>query len=457
LLLFDEDMKKTLQEQAKIAAEWIHSYAKQKRVRIISHYDADGITAATIMAKAVKRLGYDFQVSLMRNPFTEGLKKVRKEHNDLIIFTDMGSGQLPFIEEMDSHCIIIDHHQLIKEKTIDTILQLNAYQFDINGNYEASGASLSYVVAFALDEQNRDLAVYAIAGATGDKQYIDGFTGYNKTLIEEAVKQEIVNEKTSVKLNGETIHQALYYAIDPFYPGLSGRKDQILDFLEKININPKTSAQNISIEEQKRLHSALMVLLLKQGCEPNIIDTVIRPRYYADQTWGELEQFADLLDCCGKGGHRDLGFAVCMGDSKAYEEARSYEKEYKQRLLDELLKLEQNGPKETETIRYFYTEKSSLGGVIGGIAVNYLFDREKPLFSIVKKPDELHVSCRGNKYLVSNGLDLGAAMERIAKKLGGHGGGHQVAAGATLPQDKEEEFIRLLDTIISEQITHKES
>lgn len=446
-------MKKTLTKQAKTAAEWIHTYAKQQRIRIISHYDADGITAAAIIAYAVKRAGYDFQVSLMRNPFTKGLKKVQQEKNDLIIFTDMGSGQLPLIQKINAHCIIIDHHQLIKDTTADNILQINAYQFEINGNYDASGASLSYAIATALDENNKDLAIYAITGATGDKQYIGGFTGYNKKLIENAVKQNIVEQKISVKLNGETIQEALYYAVDPYYPGLSGNKKNISSFLKKININPEQSPQELSNEDRKHLHSALITLLLDHDCEANIIDTVIRPRYYSEKTWGELEQFADLLDCCGKGGHRDLGFSLCFGDKKAYAEARSYEQAYKQQLLDELHKLEKNGATETESIRYFYTSQSSLGGVIGGIAVNYIFDREKPLFSIVKKPDELHVSCRGNQYLVQLGLDLGAAMETIAKKLNGHGGGHQVAAGATIPQENEKEFLSMLHMQITKQLS----
>jgi len=446
-------MKKTLSEAANDAAEWIHTYSKQRRVRIISHYDADGITAAAIIVHAIKRLGIDFQVSLMRNPFTHGLQKVKQEKNDLIIFTDMGSGQLPLIQQINARCIIIDHHQLIEENTPDNILQINAYQFNINGNYDASGASLSYAVALALDEQNKDLATYAITGATGDKQYIGGFTGYNKTIIETAVNENIVEKETTLKLNGESIKEALYYAVDPYYPGLSGQSQQITTFLNNLNIDSETSPESLSPEKQKILHSALLTLLLEHNCEPNIIDTVIRPRYFSNKTWGELEQFADLLDCCGKGGHRDLGFALCLGDKEAYKEARTYEKEYKQNILDELYKLETHGANETEIIRYFSTSKSSLGGVIGGIAVNYLFDREKPLFSIVKKPEELHISCRGNQYLVRNGLDLGAAMETIAKKLNGHGGGHQVAAGATIPQKKEEEFISLLDSIIANQLS----
>ncbi len=453
--MFDEAMKKTLTEQANVAVEWIKKYATNNRVRLISHYDADGITAAAIMAHAVRRFGFDFQLSLMRNPFTDGLKKVKQEQNDIIIFTDMGSGQLPLIEKLNAHCIIIDHHQLIKKETPENILQLNTYQFEINGNYDASGASLSYAVALALDEQNKDLAAYAIAGATGDKQYIGDFTGYNKKLIDAAVKQNTVTENTSVKLNGKSMQEALYYAVDPYYKGLSGRTEQIIDFLKKLNINPDKSPESLTEEEQQKIHSALLLLLLEHNCEANIIDTVIRSRYYSEKTWGELEQFADLLDCCGKGGHRDLGFALCMHDSEAYQEARTYEQEYKQTILDELLKLEETGAKETDSIRYFYTNKSSIGGVIGGIAVNYLFDREKPLFSIVKKTDELHVSCRGNKYLVKNGLDLGFAMETIAKKLGGHGGGHQVAAGSTIPQEKEKEFLQLLDSTIAKQLSKK--
>lgn len=454
--MFDASMEKYLKEQAQVAADWIQKYAPKNRVRIISHYDADGITAAAIITHALKRLGYDFQVSLMRNPFTDGLKKVQKEQNDLIIFTDMGSGQLPLIQKIDAHCIIIDHHQLIEKQPPDNILQINAYQYDINGNYDASGASLSYAVALAIDERNTDLAVYAIAGATGDKQYIGGFTGYNKSLIENAVQQNNVKQKTSVKLNGNTIQEAIYYAVDPFYPTLSGRTQNIIEFLKKLDINPEKSPESLTSTEQKKLHSALILLLLEYKCEANIIDTVIRSRYYSDKTFGEVEQFADLLDCCGKGGHRDLGFALCLGDKEAYKEAISYEKEYKQNILDELHILEKDGATETDYIRYFYTDHSSLGGVIGGIAVNFIFDREKPLFSIVKKPHQLHISCRGNKYLVRNGLDLGAAMEKIARKLNGNGGGHQVAAGATIPQEKEQDFITILNEIITNQLSKKE-
>ena len=192
------------------------------RFRIISHYDADGITAATIICKALYRKGFDFHVSLMRNPFTKGLEHVQQEQNDFIIYTDMGSGQLDFIEQITIPSIIIDHHQLKKEKVADHILQINANQCDINGNYEACGATLCYAVAKALDENNKDLASYALAGAIGDKQYIGGFKGYNLHLLQEAIDQKIIDKKIGLKLTEKTLIDSLFYSIEPFYKGLSG-------------------------------------------------------------------------------------------------------------------------------------------------------------------------------------------------------------------------------------------
>ena len=141
-----------------------------------------------------------------------------------------------------------------------------------------------------------------------------------------------------------------------------------------------------------------------------------------------------------------------MDDKNAFSEAVELEKKYKQKILDELLALEKDGCKEKNGFRYFYSKDSSLGGVIGGIATNFILDIEKPLLSIVKKDDEIHVSCRGNQYLVDKGLDLGFAMNDSAKKLEGHGGGHKIAAGATITSEKEKEFLDLVDKIIVKQL-----
>jgi len=445
-------MNEKLKQVCKKAAEIILSYPNDTRIRVISHYDADGISAAAIISKALYRLGYDFHTTLMRNPFDKGLERVLKEENEIVIYSDMGSGQIETIEKMKSKAIIIDHHQVRKDKTNDNVIQINCNLFDINGNYEACGSTLAYLFANELDKKNIDLSDIAIVGMTGDKQYIGGFRGLNKEIIDTAVKNKIVRKKTAIKLDGKNIFDALYYSIDPYYSGLSGNRSEILNLLEKYQIDKEKRFDELTKEEQKNLQSHLMLILLKKGCEKNILDTVIRPRYYINFFNYESEAFADLLDSCGKGGNRGIGFSTAFGDEKSLSEAIEFEKEYKEKILKELVRLETQGFKETEGFRYFYTEGSSIGGVIGGIATNFILDIKKPLISIVKNKNEIHVSCRGNQDLVKKGLDLGYAMSEAAKKLNGHGGGHAIASGATIALEKEKEFLEIVDKIIVKQI-----
>jgi RecJ-like exonuclease len=445
-------MTDDLTKICKKAAELILSYPKDTRVRIISHYDADGISAAGIICIALYRAGYNFHASLMRNPFDKGLERVSKEDNELIIFSDMGSGQIETIEKMKAKSIIIDHHQILKEKTSKDVLQINANLCGINGNYEACGATLAFTLAKAIDKKNEDLISLAIAGATGDKQYIGGIRGFNKKILNESLKKGLLKDRIGVKLYGDSLVEALFYSVDPYYSGISGNKKEINKILKELKLENNARIETLSDENIKRLHSVLMLRLIKKGCEKNILDTVIRPRYISDILNSELERFADLLDACGKGGNRGLGLSICMGDNEAFDEALKLEKDYKQRILDELIRLENEGFKEKNSIRFFYSNDSSLGGVIGGIANNFILDKEKPLFSLVKKDDEIHVSCRGTQYLVSRGLDLGIAMKEASNKLGGLGGGHAIASGATIDSSKEEEFLNLVDEVIGKQL-----
>jgi len=436
----------------KKSSEIIQSLPRSTRIRVVSHYDADGISSAAIICKALYRDGYDFHASIMRNPFNKGLERLSKEQNELIIFCDMGSGQIEAIENMHCKTIIIDHHQYLKEKTSENTIQINANLCGMNGNYEACGATISYSLVKTLNPENIDLSPLAMVGATGDKQYIGGFNGYNKTILEEALKNGFLKEFVGIKLYGETLQESLFYSIDPYYIGLSGNNEEINELLKKLKLKMADKIEDLDENQKKMLNSYLIFKLLKIGCEKNILDTVIRTRYYSDDLGCELECFADILDSCGKGGNRGLGLSLCMGDKKAFDEAVKFEKEYKKRILDEILILEKEGFKEKKNFRYFYSRDSSLGGVISGIAINYILNREKPLFSMSKNENEIHISCRANQYLVGKGLDLGMAMNEAANKLNGYGGGHKIAAGATISSEKETEFLELVDKIIDNQL-----
>jgi RecJ-like exonuclease len=52
-------------------------------------------------------------------------------------------------------------------------------------------------------------------------------------------------------------------------------------------------------------------------------------------------------------------------------------------------------------------------------------------------------------------MDLSVAIRSAAEKVGGVGGGHNIAAGATIPEKRKEEFLDALDSIVGNQLTSR--
>jgi single-stranded DNA-specific DHH superfamily exonuclease len=65
------------------------------------------------------------------------------------------------------------------------------------------------------------------------------------------------------------------------------------------------------------------------------------------------------------------------------------------------------------------------------------------------------VSARATRALVAKGLDLAVALREAAAELGGDGGGHNIASGASIPKGKEEKFLTLVDEIVGRQLAPK--
>jgi nanoRNase/pAp phosphatase (c-di-AMP/oligoRNAs hydrolase) len=86
-------------------------------------------------------------------------------------------------------------------------------------------------------------------------------------------------------------------------------------------------------------------------------------------------------------------------------------------------------------------------------SVNNLLGNEKMLVIAVKEHGErykLSFRCSPD-FVKARGIGMGTAIERLAKKFGGRGGGHDLAGGWNLPAADYNRFksqITVLDTII---------
>ncbi|HID25805.1 MAG TPA: DHH family phosphoesterase [Thermoplasmata archaeon] len=437
----------------KKGVETLLSLPKDVTIRVLSHYDTDGVTAAAIVCETLYRRGYNFHVTLLKHPFEEELTKMREEGNEFVILLDMGSGQIDMVKEFGCPSLVLDHHHPVSKSTVfDSIVHINSNLVGFDGNYEACGASMSYLFAKTVDENNVDLSPFAVTGAIGDRQHLGGFRGLNKTIFEEAVSTKRLKiEGNRLKVMGKKIVEEITLSVDPYYTSLSGRKGEAEKFLRYLSLEPNKRYSELSLGEKKKLHSALILNLLRNNLQPEVVDTVVQQRYVSDSLPDDLDRFSEVLDACGKSGETGLALAVCLSDGEKYQKAVKVEQSYRELLLEHLKSLEEGELKENRSIQYFFAPKASIGSVLSGIVMNYFPYKGKPVFSLSSKNGNIHVSCRATRALVKQGIDLAAVMRKVASRVDGTGGGHKIAAGGTFKNIKEDELIKIIDEQVVQQ------
>ena len=427
---------------------------KHPRVRVISHYDADGVSAGGIVCRALLRYGKKFHATLRRSYDDDFHQVLKNEKNELIIICDMGSGQIDKMEDLGCDVVVLDHHQVMRESEL--LVQVNPHLFGFDGAREGSASTVSFFFALALDESNWDLCGYALAGAFSDRQHVPEFSGLNRILLDEAVKAKLISVEKQLALIGDTLEEGLEKTIFPFFKGISGRKKEIGKLLKKMDLEPSTDLKKLDGGTRRNVASYLSVLLLKQGARPETVEELVQDKYLFELQDMYVSDLGSLMNACGRTGNLGTGLALCLGDKGAFEGAQELRKEYLSGMMEGLVKLEKEGVFEKDHIQFFYTDNASYSGTWAGVGMQYLFNQEKPTIALSVQEKKTRVSGRGTHYLVGKGLDLAEAFKAAAEALDGSGGGHAVASGATFPKGKEDKFLDTVDSIVEGQLGSQE-
>ena len=211
--------------------------ATDTNFRLVTHLDADGITAASIIAKCLTRQDVIFRIRVVKQLDETVIEHLANEEPTPIVFTDIGSSSRDLLKRKLSKVdlIILDHHQPDKI-TIPSLIHVNPHLFGIDGAREISGAGVAYYLAEAIDSANKDLASLAVIGALGDSQDKNpqrALIGLNRSIVTQAINNKTLAVERDLLFYGrETrpIHKALSYTTNPFLPGLSGEEDKCLGF-----------------------------------------------------------------------------------------------------------------------------------------------------------------------------------------------------------------------------------
>jgi RecJ-like exonuclease len=453
-----------LQEIDKVA-KILKPIIREKKVKIVSHIDSDGLTSASIIIKMLLREGVNFELRVVKQLLEAEIKELQIRESDFLILTDLGSGQLGLLVEAlnRTQVLVLDHHQPERLRHLN-LFHLNPLLF---GEEEISSSMICYLLAKAVNIKNTDLIDLAIVGAVGDEQDERWeFRGAAKKILREGELLGRLSVLKGLRLYGRSsrpIHKALEYSFDPLIPGISGSESGAVQFLSELGIAIKEGERwrklkDLTLEEQRKLASAIILERLRSKhpeAEDIFGDVYIllgRPEEIQD-----AREFSTLINACGRTGNHDIGLRLCLGDPSAIDASWYVLDRYRKLIGDSIDWARERFIIAKHGVYLFGARRipDTLIGTILSIALNSNLVDDRPIFGFAETENgKTKVSARTSRNLKR--INLRDIITQAAKEMGAQGGGHQFAAGALIESGKEREFMELLEQILGEQDGKKE-
>ncbi|MGE4275040.1 MAG: DHH family phosphoesterase [Candidatus Methanomethylophilaceae archaeon] len=418
--------------------------------RVVSHYDADGISSAGIVCQALHRAGKQYQATLFKSLNDREMEAISKMDGDCLIISDMGASYVRELEKLPQDVLILDHHN--NQDQSSRVLHINPHLHGIDGMTAACGASMCMLFALAMDEANWDLIQLAVAGMAGDRQHTNGMVGINGHLCQEGESKGFLRRNGGSLIPSGNLQEELYLCTDPFIPSVSGDLDGVSALLLEAGIGSGMSFEGLGPEQKRRLSSLIALRLIRQGVTLDTMMEVSRPRDFLTG-WGmDSEALASLFNACGRMDMEGMGLALALGDPTSMHDAREINRDYRRRIVESVVSVRENGLTQMKSIQYFHSPSGGFTGIMCGIAMQFFADPSKPTLGLSRKEDTVRISGRATWKLLDQGVDLSVALREACQKVGGKGGGHRIASGGAVPLQREEDFLQELDAIIGAQV-----
>ena len=173
----------------------------------------------------------------------------------------------------------------------------------------------------------------------------------------------------------------------------------------------------------------------------------------------DAKEFATLLNSTARYGEYDIGLKVCLGDrKKALKSARSLLQGHRHNLVEGMQVAKTEGIHVRDFVQYFHAQQGIRDTIVGIVTNMLLNDAETrndlPLVGFATKNEgEVKASARTTQDLVDKGIDLSRIINHAAATVDGVGGGHNIAAGATIPKGKEEAFLHAFEKEVQDQLS----
>ncbi|ADP78082.1 phosphoesterase RecJ domain protein [Methanothermus fervidus DSM 2088] len=449
-------------------SELLHKFLHAKKVieeaenvNIYTHIDCDGICAGAILSYLMEELGKDYKIEFINIDEIDGVDM----DSDLTIFSDLGSGQE--LEEKGK-ILILDHHPPIRKPKDDkNFIEINPMFYGIDGSTEISGGGLAYLLSKTFNL--KELSWIGVLSAIGDMQNSIGqLRGLNRYILNDSISLKLLKVSKDLTIYGRQtrpIHIALSYFNDVKLP-ITNNKTECILLLKKLKIPRKDGEKwrtlsDLNGEEKKKLFIELIKMLNKEVPRkyskylPKLIsgevyDFLPEERY---SLLRDLTEFSTAINACSRNKKFDIALKILKGErGNTLKKLEKILREHR-RYLAKSVKSVRYAISQEKNLQYFIDDiKPEAIGSVANLALSY-GDWRKPILGLTYVDENyVKVSLRCSRLFYFKNIHFGKLIKKISEKVGGNGGGHAVACGAYIPQDREADFIDLFDQILDNKL-----
>jgi len=435
-------------ESIKNSLDKIDKLSKTKQIKIISHYDSDGITSAAIIARAFHRWNKKFSLQIVKSLEEEFIKKLPEDQ--ILIFLDLASGSLNYLKEKKTEIFIFDHHEIIQEIPSNVTI-INP----LIGNKELiSGAGIAYLVAKTISKQNTDLAHLAVIGMVGDVLE----KNYDK-IYDEILKdaETVIKKGLLIYPSTRPLDKTLEYSSNPYIPGVTGSYRGALELVKEANI-PKVEGKfkpiyELTEEEMGNLITSIMLRYSGSKNPSELIGNLFLVKFF--NKLEDARELSALINSCSRMDYSNIALGLCLGNKNSKHEAEKIYIEYKQHLVSALKYIpesEKISGKNYTIINAKNNIKDTIIGTVASIISNSPnYAEGTMIIALAYNENKIKVSAR---LAGRNGqTNVREILNRVVVPLGGEVGGHPKAAGCLISKEQETIFIQELRKVL--EITQK--
>jgi single-stranded-DNA-specific exonuclease len=439
-----------MRKKIKEAIEKISELSEKKPIKVISHFDTDGITSAAIFSRALQRWKKNFSLQITKSLDKSYIDSLPNDH--ILIFLDLASGSLPYLKEKKTDIFILDHHEVPHKEIPKNVFMINPL---LENQEPISGAGICYLFAKKLSQENTDLATLAILGMVGD--ILD--KNISKTY-EEILKDSKTTIKKGILIYPSTrpLNKTLEYSTSPYIPNVTGSHKGVIKLLRDANIQPIKGTYKALYELTEEEMSNLITAIMLQSSRNNSEITNLIGNLYLVNFHNQLQdarELSSLINACSRMDSPEISLGFCLGNKNYMEKAEKIYIKYKQHLVSALKHVNEDAEKiKGKNYTIINTKNNVKDTIIGTVASiishSPLYSEGNIIIALAYNEDKIKVSAR--ILGIPAPRNVCEVLTQATLSLGGEVGGHPNAAGCLIQKTQESQFLQELQKVLEIEV-----